>query len=173
MDSVSSSRGHDSGQGAHRNQGSARKRADHPVEVSLIHARRSHALWVAFGILVGGLLVWKLAIVGKILGVVFLIIGGFAARSLIFTLLHPPGAIKVDHESVTLPLGLCRGKERSFPIAEVHHAFFLRRAVPWTRAGPVLVVEAGDATLSYPRDWFASEGDQREVLEAINHRLSR
>jgi len=26
---------------------------------------------------------------------------------------------------------------------EVEHAFFLRRAVPWTRAGPVLVIEAG------------------------------
>ncbi len=173
MDSVSSSRGNDSGQGHSHRAHSGRKRADHPVEVSLIHSRRNHATWVAFGLLAGGLLVWKLAIVGKILGVIFLIIGAFAARSLILTLLHPPGAIKVDPDSVTLPLGLCRGKELSYPIAEVHHAFFLRRAVPWTRAGPVLVVEAGDKALSYPRDWFASEGDQRQVLEAINHRLGR
>ena len=151
----------------------SRRRSDRPVEVALIHSRRSHATWAVFGLVVGGLLLWKLAIIGKILGVVFVVIAAFATRSLIRTLLHPAGAIHVDTDQVRLPVGLCAGKELSFPIAEVHHAFFLRRAVPWTRAGPVLVVEAGDATLTYPRDWFASEADQRRVLDAINQRLGR
>jgi hypothetical protein len=150
-----------------------RRRGAQPIEVTLVHARRSHASWTAFGLVIGVLLLWKLAIIGKILGAVFLVIAAFAARSLIRTLLHPPGTIRVAADQVDLPDGLCRGKQHSFPLAEVHHAFFLRRAVPWTRAGPVLVVEAGDGALTYPRDWFASEADQRQVLDAINERLGR
>ena len=56
---------------------------------------------------------------------------------------------------------------------DVTHAFFLRRAVPWTQAGPILIVEVGEAIFSYPRDWFASESEQRRILEAINRRLGR
>ena len=39
----------------------------------------------------------------------------------------------------------------------VSAAYFLRRSVPWTRAAPVLVIEADDTAYAYPRDWFVNE----------------
>jgi hypothetical protein len=104
---------------------------------------------------------------------VFLVIAGFATHNFVRTLLREPGVIKVGRDRLVLPSGLCRGTPKEYPFDEVHHAFFLRRAVPWTRAGPVLVVEAGEAVFTYPRDWFASESDQRRVMEGINRHLGR
>jgi len=119
----------------------------------------------------GVLLLWKLAIVGQVVGAVLLVLGVVTARSFVMTLLHEPGTIRVGDDRVDLPLGLCRGKSREMLLAEIKHAFFLRRAVPWTRAAPVLVIETADAAFTYPRDWFASEADQRMVLQGLHKRL--
>jgi hypothetical protein len=35
----------------------------------------------------------------------------------------------------------------------------------------VLVVELGARALTYPRDWFASEADQRQVIHALRRHL--
>jgi hypothetical protein len=168
-----SKRGKRTGERAEGDAKAGRRPADGPFEVELVHARRSHLSWMLICLVLGALLLWKLAIIGKILGVVFLVVAVLAARRLLRTLLNEPGIICVDREQLILPLGLCRGSSREFSFADVRHAFFLRRAVPWTRAGPILIVEADDAIFSYPRDWFASEADQRSVLEAINERLGR
>ncbi|HTM19923.1 MAG TPA: hypothetical protein VL172_05435, partial [Kofleriaceae bacterium] len=148
-----------------------RRSIDEPFEIELVHARRSHLGWGLFELVLGVLLVWKLAIVGQIVGVVFLGLGAWTARNFVMTLLHPPGTIAVGAEQVTLPLGLCRGKHSELPLASVKHVFFLRRAVPWTRAAPVLVVETAERAFAYPRDWFASEADQRMVLQGLNKRI--
>ena len=51
--------------------------------------------------------------------------------------------------------------------------YFLRRSVPWNRAAPVLVVELGERRSLFPRDWFASEADQRHVVHALLARTCR
>jgi hypothetical protein len=149
-----------------------RRSVDESFEINLVHARRSHLGWALVELVVGVLLVWKLAIVGQIVGVVFLGLGAWTARNFVMTLLHPPGTIVVGLEQVTLPKGLCRGKRSELPVGSIKHAFFLRRAVPWTRAAPVLVVETADAAFTYPRDWFASEADQRMVLQGLHKRMN-
>ena len=45
--------------------------------------------------------------------------------------------------------------------------YFLRRSVPWNRSAPVLVVELGPKAMAFPRDWFASEADQRRIVHAL------
>ncbi len=151
---------------------SKKRRADGaPFEVTLVHARKTNAGWALFGLLFGLLLLWKLAIVGQVVGVIFLVVAALAAKSFIFTVINPPGTIEVADDKLTLPDGLCRGRSSDFTYDQVKHAFFLRRAVPWTRAGPVLVVEAGDLAFTYPRDWFASESEQHRVLHGILRRL--
>lgn len=152
-----------------------KKRAslDEPFEVTLVHARRTHAGWALIGLVLGILLVWKLAIVGQVLGVICLVVAAFAGKNFVFTLVNAPGTIAVGKDKLELPTGLCRGRAETYDWADVKHTYFLRRAVPWTRAGPVLVVEAGDLAFSYPRDWFASESEQRRVLQAIHRRLER
>jgi hypothetical protein len=35
----------------------------------------------------------------------------------------------------------------------------------------VLVVETAERAFAYPRDWFASEADQRMVLQGLNKRI--
>jgi len=150
-----------------------KRSSERPFQIELVHARRSHLSWMIACLVLGVLLLWKLAIIGKIVGVVLLLIAAISGRRLLRTLLNEPGTIRVDRDQVALPVGLCRGRSRDFSFSDIKHAFFLRRAVPWTRAGPILVVEAGDSIFTYPRDWFASETEQRRVLEAINHRLGR
>ena len=150
-----------------------KKPPEQALAIELVHARRSHLSWMLACLVLGVLLVWHLAIIGQILGVVLLLVSAVSARRLVRTLMNEPGVIRVDRDAVVLPVGLCRGSSRGFSFDEVKHAFFLRRAVPWTRAGPILVIEAGDEVFAYPRDWFASESDQRQVMEAINKRLGR
>jgi hypothetical protein len=143
------------------------------VEVHLEHARWRHFGWMMFGLVAGVLLVWIFGIVAKVLGIVFLLIAAVAGYGFVRTLLHPPGRIVVGDGKVTLPAGLCRGVEHRYDLDQVRHAFFLRRAVPWTRASPVLVIEVAERAFSYPRDWFVSERNQRRVAEAINGHLGR
>jgi len=158
--------------------GSTKKRkrardADRSIAISLEHGRWRHFGWMLFGVIGGGVLIWKVGAVGKGVGVLLLIIAAINLRSFIQTLLHAAGDIKVSETEVELPLGLCRGAPSKFRFADIKHAFFLRRAVPWTRAGPVLIIEAADEIFSYPRDWFASDSDQQRVAMAINRRLGR
>lgn len=151
-----------------------------PVEntcrVELESGRWRHFGWAAFCIVAGGLLVWKLGTVGKWVGVVLILASGFSVKNFVTAMLRPPGRIEVEAERVVLARGLCQGED-TFAIGDVKHAFFLRRAIPWTRAGPVLVVEAGERIFAYPRDWFASgprgDADQRRVAAVLNRRLGR
>ncbi len=139
-------------------------------EIELVHARNAHLGWLIFGVVVGGLLLWKLAFVGKLVGFVLLIIAGFAGRSFLLTVLNAPGTFKAEKQRIVVPQGLCKGKTVTFEYAQIKHAFFLRRAVPWTRAGPILIIEAENHALAYPRDWFSSDADQQRVLDLLTAR---
>lgn len=147
--------------------------ADTDVEVSLEHARWRHVGWIAFGVVAGIALMWKLGSVSKAVGVFLLLIAAFNARSFAMTLMNLPGTIRIQGDTVVLPRGLCRGRPTELAFDAITHAFFLRRAVPWTRTGPILVIETADDVFTYPREWFASDSDQRRVATAINRRLGR
>jgi hypothetical protein len=132
--------------------------------------RYRHLAWMGFGVITGALLIWKLGSVGQWVGVVLLGVGAIATYSFARTLFFPAGTISVGDDGVELPRGLCRGAPAKFGLGDIRHAYLLRRAVPWTRAAPVLVVEAGDRSFSYPRDWFVTEADQRRVVRELNAR---
>jgi hypothetical protein len=59
------------------------------------------------------------------------------------------------------------------PVADLRHAYLLRRALPWNHTGPVLVVETRRGVFQYPRDWFGAENDQKRLSQALNRRLGR
>jgi hypothetical protein len=50
---------------------------------------------------------------------------------------------------------------------DITAVYFLRRSVPWNHAAPVLIIELGAKAMAFPRDWFASEADQRHVVHAL------
>ncbi len=123
--------------------------------------------WATFGVLFGGLLVWKLGTVGVWIGIVLILYGGFRAFQLVQSLVHAPGTITVSEREVTLPRGLSTSNPVKVPPADVTAVYFLRRSVPWNKSSPVLVIELGQRAFPYPRDWFASEADQRRILHAL------
>ena len=82
-------------------------------------------------------------------------------------LTNPPGTIVVSDKRVVLPRGLSLGKPIEVKPADISAVYFLRRSVPWNRSAPVLVVEVGTHAMAFPRDWFASEADQRHVIHAL------
>lgn len=137
------------------------------VEVTLEVSRQRPIGWTVFGLVVGALLVWKLGTVGKWVGVALMVVGATRAYLLIQSYMHPPGTIKVTESEVTLPRGLSMPRPIQVKPADVTSVYFLRRSVPWNRSAPVLVVEVGGKALAYPRDWFASEADQRHVVHAL------
>jgi hypothetical protein len=137
------------------------------LEIGLEHTRWRHFGWAVFGVIGGALLIWKMGTVAQWLGVGLIGLGIWSTVNFVRTLLLPAGAIVVDGQRVVLPRGVCRGRPVEVDRAKVAHAYLLRRAVPWTRAAPVLVVEAGDAAYVFPRDWFATEADQRRVIHAL------
>lgn len=141
--------------------------------MTLEHGRWRHFGWVVVGLLGGGFLVWKLGAVGRWVGVGLILLAALNAYRFVRTLLRRPGTIDVGDDAVTLPQALCHKDSYQLPYEKVRHAFFLRRAVPWTRTGPILIIETDDQVFTYPRDWFASDSDQRRVALAINRRLGR
>ncbi len=141
--------------------------------MSLMHARWRAFGWATGGIGVGLLLLIKLGVVGKAIGIILVLASLFAVRSFVLTLLNKPGTIAVDEDEITLPRGLCRSGAVTVPVKELRHAYFLRRAVPWTHTGPLLIVETAQGVFQYPRDWFATDSDQRRIAAALNHRLGR
>lgn len=137
------------------------------VEIELEVSRQRSMSWTIFGIIFGALLIWKLGTVGVWVGVLLVVLGVFRAFELAQTFLHPPGTIVVNETEVVLPRGLCLGKPVKAPRSDVTSVYFLRRSVPWNRSAPVLVVELGQRAFAFPRDWFASEADQRHVVHAL------
>ncbi len=139
------------------------------VAVELAHTRGAHLRWTLIGGGLGLACVLVLGTLGKGLGVILLVLAAWAAFKLVLTYRHPPGTIVIDGDDVALPRGLCQGEPSRHKRGDVTSAYFLRRSVPWTRAAPVLVVEAAGKAYAYPRDWFASESDQRRVLDALSN----
>lgn len=151
----------------------ARQESDSEFQITLEHGRWRHFGWLAVGGALGVFLVLKLGTVGKGLGVVLLLLGVFNLVRFARTLVRSAGAIAVSEESVRLPDGLCAAHSHTVEYGGIRHAFFLRRAVPWTRTGPILVIETDRGVFSYPRDWFTSDSDQRRIAHAIHRRLGR
>ncbi|WP_428264043.1 hypothetical protein [Haliangium sp.] len=145
------------------------RQAAERVEVVLEHARFRHLGWTLFGLIVGLLFLTKLGTVGQMVGLLLLAVAARNGYSFVRTLRFDAGTIAVDGEHAILPVGLCSGRSRTVPTGELTHAYCLRRAVPWTQASPVLVIEVGDRAYVYPRDWFASESDQRRIIHVVRH----
>jgi hypothetical protein len=141
------------------------------ITVDLETSRQRPAGWTVFGIVVGSLLIWKLGTVGVWAGILLVLIGMYRAWELVQTYRHPAGTISVSDKEVVLPRGLHVPRPVRVAPSDVTAVYFLRRAVPMSRAAPVLVVEVGRRAIAYPRDWFASEADQRQVVHALlSHR---
>jgi hypothetical protein len=137
------------------------------LSIELEVSRNRFAGWTVFGLVFGALLIWKLGTVGKGVGVVLMVLGALRAWQLLQTFLHPPGTITVTDDEVILPRGLCLPRPIKVPAKDVTAVYFLRRSVPWNRSAPVLVIELGPRAMAFPRDWFASEADQRHIVHAL------
>lgn len=146
---------------------------EHSVAVLFESGRLRHGGWAAAGLLVGAALVWKLGVVGKGVGVALIALGLLNLVRFVRSLRHPAGELRVSDAEVRLPRGLCAADPVVVSPEQVTAAFFLRRAVPWAKAGPILVIEADGRSFAFPRDWFASDADQRRVARALNKRLGR
>lgn len=137
------------------------------VEIELEVSRQRAIGWTIFGLIVGTLLIWKLGTVGVWVGILLVAIGAYRAWQLVQSFLYPPGTIVVTAGEVTLPRGLCLPRPIKVAPSAVTAVYFLRRSVPWNRSAPVLVIELGAKAMAFPRDWFASEADQRHVVHAL------
>ena len=137
------------------------------LEVELEVSRQRSIAWVICGAAIGGLLIAKLGTVGVWVGFLLVAIAILHAFYLVQSLMYAPGTIVVSERAVTLPRGLCRPRPLELKPSDVTAAYFLRRSVPWNRSSPVLIVEVGARAIVFPRDWFASEADQRHVIHAL------
>jgi hypothetical protein len=140
------------------------------VAIHLEHGRGRHLAWLAIGLVGGFILLFTLGAVGKVIGLLLLLMAISSGISAARTLRHEPGTIRVAADHVELPEGLCRGRTDTIPLDEVRHVYTLRRSLPLGRTGPLLVVETDKGAYAYSRDWFASESDQRRVEMAISRR---
>ena len=136
-------------------------------------SRQRWIAWTIGGIVGGILLILKLGTVGVWAGYIVVALGVFRAYQLVMSFVHPAGKIVIGPKQVSLPRGVHRSNPLVVDSAKITAVYFLRRSVPWNRSAPVLVIElGGDQALAYPRDWFASEADQRHVVHAILSQLS-
>ncbi len=157
----------------HKPAKSDKPRGDKPrtsaggIEIELEVSRQRSTAWTIFGLIVGSLLIWKLGTVGVWGGVALVATGAYHAWNLIQTFLHPPGTVIVSDRQVSLPRGLCMPRPVVVTPKDITAVYFLRRSVPWNHAAPVLIIELGARAMAFPRDWFASEADQRHVVHAL------
>jgi hypothetical protein len=137
------------------------------ITVYLSSDRNRRLSWIIGGGVIGALLLWKFGTVAASVGALLVAIGLYHSWFFVQTLIHEPGAVVINARQVALPRGPCRGDPEKVESSTLGAAYFLRRAVPWNRSSPVLVIEAGDRAYLYPRDWFASEADQRRIMHAL------
>jgi hypothetical protein len=137
------------------------------VEIELEVSRTRALTWAIVGGLIGALLIWKLGTVGVWGGVVLVALAAYHAWQVIQTVLYPPGAVVVTEREVELPRGLCMPRPVKAARSEVTAVYFLRRSVPWNTSAPVLIVELGAKAMAFPRNWFASEAEQRRIVHAL------
>jgi hypothetical protein len=138
-----------------------------PTQIELEVSRQRSIGWTIFGLIVGALLIHSLGTVGVWAGIALVATGAYHAWQLVQTVLHPPGTIAVSEAEVVLPRGLCMPRPVVVAPRDITAIYFLRRSVPWNRAAPVLIIELGERAMAFPRDWFASEADQRHVIHAV------
>jgi hypothetical protein len=150
-----------------RSADEAPARGPGPLQIELEMSRNRFIGWTVFGLVFGALLWWKLGTVGQCVGIVLMVLGALRGWQLLQTFLHAPGTIVVTDDEVTLPRGLCLPRPVTVKPRDVTAVYFLRRSVPWNRSAPVLVVELGPKAMAFPRDWFASEADQRHIVHAL------
>ena len=137
------------------------------VEIELEVSRQRWITWTVGGVFGGLLLIWKLGTVGIWVGYVLIALGLYRAYQLAMSYIYPPGKFIISEHKVSVPRGVHRPRPLELQPSDVTAVYFLRRSVPWNRSAPVLVVELGDRALTFPRDWFASEADQRHVIHAL------
>lgn len=113
------------------------------------------------------MLIWKLGTVGVAVGYMLVAIGLYRLYQLVQTFRNPAGAFEVSSAEVVLPRAPHQGPPLKVAPTAITAVYFLRRSVPWNRSSPVLVIELGERALTYPRDWFASESDQRHLVHAL------
>jgi hypothetical protein len=138
-----------------------------PVCVKLEVSRNRSISWAIFDLILGALLIRGLGTVGVWVGFVLVAIGLYHAARLIQTLIYPPGTIVVSDREISLPRGLCKPRPVTASPKDITAIYFLRRSVPWNHTAPVLVIELGARAMTFPRDWFASEAEQRHVIHAV------
>jgi hypothetical protein len=138
-----------------------------PTQIGLEISRQRSIGWTIFGLIVGVLLIHGLGTVGVWAGIALVATGAYHAWQLVQTVLHPPGTITVSETEVVLPRGLCMPRPVVAAPRDITAIYFLRRSVPWNHAAPVLIIELGERAMAFPRDWFASEADQRHVIHAV------
>ncbi len=100
-----------------------------------------------------------------------LLFGGRAVFRLVRSFLRAPGTIVIRDSELLLPPHLDAAAPVTVRPAELRHSYYLRRALPTTASGPVLVIESIQGVFQYPRDWFADEADQRRVALAVKRML--
>ncbi len=126
----------------------------------------------AVATIAGGLCLSFLGTIGQGIGIFLLLIAGFQGYKAVRTFIHAPGTFSFSEGTIQLPTSLCSGETLSLQPSDIQHAFFVRRVIPWTQAGPILVVEAKDQSYWYPRDWFESDSDQLRVARAMNKQIA-
>ena len=146
---------------------------DSPKRLKVVLEDNRSQVLIGLGIrtVIAALCLWKLGTIGQVLGILFAISAAFQAFRVVRILQHKPGTFDVSNSEIRMPTGLCSGKTLTLSDGQLQHAFFIRKTVSWTQAGPVLVVEADDQAYSFPRDWFASDSDQLRVARAIRRHL--
>jgi hypothetical protein len=144
-----------------------RDRGRGALEIDLELSRQRSIGWTIGGVVLGALLIWKLGTVGVWAGIALVATGLYHAWQLVQTFRYPPGTIVVSETQVSLPRGLCMPDPVVVAPQDVTAVYFLRRSVPWNHASPVLVIELGSKAMAFPRDWFASEAEQRHVVHAL------
>lgn len=127
---------------------------------------------LAIRLVIAGLCLVKLGTIGQIIGLAVAVSAVFKALRVYRTFVNKPGTFRVSESEIIVPTGLCSGQTLSLEGKQLQHAFFIRNAVPWTQAGPILVIEADDEAYSFPRDWFASDSDQLRVARALHQRIT-
>jgi len=162
-----------------------------PYSVALLHQRWRHGLQAVLLVPLPIYLVWinlpdpsagparPAAVPGYgfwallIACLIGLLFGGRAVFRLVRSFLRAPGTIVVREGELELPPHLDASGPVKLGADDLRHIYFLRRALPTTTSGPVLVIETVRGVFQYPRDWFEHDVDQRRVALALQRMVPR
>ena len=138
------------------------------MEIELDSGAGRHFFWMLVRLVLAGVLILRMGTAfGWVAGGLLAAFGVRSAILFVRSAIRQAAVVTVVGNRLLLPRTPTSTRIDAVPLRDVRHCYLLKRAVPWTMSGPVVVVETASQVWNLPRDWFKQDDDPHRLVAAV------